>query len=43
MKEDEKLRRWEGGKENRIRKSDPASFRWSQNYAAAIDAEVGKK
>jgi len=22
-------------------KSDPASFCWSQNYAAAIDAEVG--
>jgi hypothetical protein len=26
-----------------VRKSDPASFRWLQNYAAASDAEVGKR
>jgi hypothetical protein len=36
----------EGGNEKqqsiRIRKSDPASFCRSQNYAAAIDAGIGK-
>jgi hypothetical protein len=35
-----KLRRWEGdGSGN----SDPASFFWWANYAAAIDAECGMR
>jgi hypothetical protein len=31
------------GTNERIRKSDPASLCWSQNYAAAKDAEGGKR